>query len=429
MDAPTHVSPRTRSASIILDAIRAAGTISRSGLTTVTGLTAATISTVVRKLITADLVTEIGRAESTGGKPRVLLQLNAEARYAIGIHLDHAAVTYVLVNLVGTPIANMKRAGALATPPHDVVVRISDEVTEFVKEAGIPFSKVLGLGLVSPGPLTSAAGMQLTPPFMKSWEDFPLDTELAHATSLPVFLENDATAAAIGEYWSGGTDHEGDFASLYLGTGLGAGLLIGGSPFHGASGNAGEIGHTTVSIDGPLCWCGMHGCVEVLAGPAAVVTQARARRENIRDFGLSATENSTSIAHDFALIAAAAQHGNEHAQQLLKDSARYIAAAAHTIANLFDLRMLVLTGPSFAAAGDIYLPAITHVLNESFFARSRHHVDVRLSQTAETAAAIGAAALVLQNEFVPERSAQLASAAGWSGIENEISTLSTPTHT
>ena len=103
-----HASSR----SAILDLIRAAGTISRVELTRATGLTAATISTVVRRLIDDGLVLEVGRAESTGGKPRMLLQLDPSARYAVGVHLDHAGITYVIANLGGAIVARWRRPGA-----------------------------------------------------------------------------------------------------------------------------------------------------------------------------------------------------------------------------------------------------------------------------------------------------------------------------
>ena len=102
-----HASSR----SAILDLIRAAGTISRVELTRATGLTAATISTVVRRLIDDGLVLEVGRAESTGGKPRMLLQLDPSARYAVGVHLDHAGITYVIANLGGAIVARWRRPG------------------------------------------------------------------------------------------------------------------------------------------------------------------------------------------------------------------------------------------------------------------------------------------------------------------------------
>ncbi|MEU8348823.1 MULTISPECIES: ROK family transcriptional regulator [Streptomyces] len=390
----------------MLDVIRAAGTISRVGLVRATGFTGATISTVVRRLIDDGLVLETGRAESTGGKPRVLLQLNQSARYAVGVHLDIAGITYVLTNLGGSVVARMSRAGAGAEDPPVVVERMAREVDALIEGVGVDRDLVMGLGLVSPGPLTPTSGMRLTPPAMRPWEDFPLDRALEEATRLPVVLDNDATAAALGEHWSGVVGGSSTFAALYMGTGIGAGLLVNGLTYRGASGNAGEIGHICLDVDGPECWCGAYGCTEVLAGPAAVVAAARADAELARAAGLTDGDGEPSrpsVVAEFAAVARAARAGQPAARAILDRSARHLAVAARTLANIMDLELLVLTGPSLAIAGSTYLPVVQEEMDRAFFSRATHPVTVRLSTSAATAPAIGAATMVLQSELVPLR--------------------------
>lgn len=405
MSGPARATAHASSRAAVLDVIRAAGTISRVGLINATGFTGATISTVVRRLIDDGLVVETGRAESTGGKRRVLLQLNQSSRYAVGVHLDHAGITYVLTNLGGSVVARMSRAGAGAEDPPAVVERMAGEVGALIEGVGVGRERVLGLGLVSPGPLTPTSGMRLTPPLMRHWEDFPLDRALQEATGLPVVSDNDATAAALGEHWSGGVGAAATFAALYMGTGIGAGLLVDGMAYRGASGNAGEIGHSCLAVDGPRCWCGARGCVEALAGPSAVVTAARADRALARAAGLDGDpgRRRPSVTADFAAVTRAARRGEPGARALLERSARYLAVAARTLANVMDLELLVLTGPSLAIAGSVYLPVVREELDRAFFSRAAHPVAVRLSRSAATAPAIGAAALVLQSELVPLR--------------------------
>lgn len=402
MNGP-RAMPHATSRSAVLDLIRAAGTISRVGLISATGLTGATISTVVRRLINDGLVLETGRAESTGGKPRVLLQLNQSSRFAVGVHLDHSGISYVLTNLGGAVVARMSRAGIGVEDPPVVVKRIARQVHGLIEGVGIDHSRVLGLGLVSPGPLTPGSGMRLMPPSMRHWEDFPLERALREAVGLPVTLENDSTASAIGEYWSGGVGDATTFAAVFMGTGIGAGLLVNGSAYRGASGNAGEIGHISCDINGPPCWCGARGCTESVAGPAAVVAAARADESISRAVGLDAGRQNSTIASDFGAVARAAVRGDAGARELLERSARYLAVATRTLANIMDLDLVVLTGPSLAVAGAIYLPVVQAELDRSFFARATHPITVRLSRSAATAAAIGAAAIVLQSELVPLR--------------------------
>ncbi|UCM91364.1 ROK family transcriptional regulator [Streptomyces marincola] len=403
MSGPAGTTPHASSRAAVLDVIRAAGTISRVGLVKATGFTGATISTVVRRLIDDGLVLETGRAESTGGKRRVLLQLNQSSRFAVGVHLDHAGLTYVLTNLGGSVVARMSRAGVGTDDPPVVVARIATEVDALIDGAGIDRSRILGLGFVTPGPLDQTGGMPLTPPAMRHWEHFPLDRELGAAVGLPVVLENDATAAALGEHWSGDIGGTATFAALYMGTGIGAGLMINGVTYRGAGGNAGEIGHICVDIEGPECWCGARGCTEQLAGPGAVVGAALADPELVRSAGLTSTGERPRRVADFAAITRAALRGDPRARTLLERSARYLAVAARTLANIMDLEQVVLTGPSLAIAGSIYLPVVQEELDRSFFSRATHSVPVRLSRSAATAPAIGAAALVLQSELVPLR--------------------------
>ncbi|MHA3948280.1 ROK family transcriptional regulator [Cellulomonas bogoriensis] len=388
----------------VLDVIRACGTTSRADLVHVTGLTGATISTAVRRLIDDGLVIETGRAESTGGKPRVLLQLNHAARFAIGVHLDHSGIVYVLTTLGGTVIGRMSRAGAGVGNPPTVIARMAQEVDALIDGSGVDRDRVLGLGLVSPGPLTPAAGMRLTPPAMRQWEDFPLDRAVHEAVGVPVLLDNDATAAALGEHWTGRAGPRSTFAAVYMGTGVGAGLIINGAAYGGVSGNAGEIGHMCLDPDGPECWCGARGCTEALGGPARVVAAACDDHDLRRRAGLDgqpAENGRAEVAGRFAAVARLALRGDTRARELLEDSARYVGLATRALANVMDVDLVILTGPSMAVAGSVYVPVVQAELDRSFFSRSTHGVRVMVSASARTSAAIGAAAMVLQSHLVP----------------------------
>ena len=383
----------------LLDVIRGAGRISRVDLARRTGLTGATVSIVVRKLIDEGMVVEAGRAESTGGKPAVLLELDPDARYSIGVHLEQSGITYVLSNLGGAVVGRWRHTGAETADPSSVVERISLDLTSLVDSVGIDPDLLVGLGLVSPGPLASSVGMALTRPSMNAWTDFPLAAALQRSTGLPVMLENDATASAVGEYWSGSHGGSTCFAALYMGVGLGSGLMVRGDLYRGASSNTGEVGHICVALDGPECWCGGDGCVEALAGPEVVVAEARAA-------GISLPGNGHD--NDFAALTRLALNDDERARSILHKSARYVAVAAQALANIMDLDRIVLTGPAFAQAGSLYVPAIRERLNRSFFARTTHPIEVTISLHANEAAAIGGAALVLQSELAPRASSRLA---------------------
>jgi predicted NBD/HSP70 family sugar kinase len=381
----------------VIDVLRAADTISRTEIGAATGLTPATVSGEVRRLIDDGIVAEVGRAPSNGGTPRRLLRLVPGSRFAVGVHLDHDGVTYALADLGGDVVARRRVPGVGTSAPEDVVAGIAAQVRDLVREAGVDPVAVLGLGVASPGPLT-ASGLVMSRPALHRWVDYPLVDRLSTVSGLPVVVDNDATAAAVGEHWVGGAVGSAAVCALYMATGIGSGTVVDGVPYRGASSNAGEIGHVCVDLTGPECWCGARGCVEAVAGPAAVVAAARARGVDLGPTGRPATE-------DFATLARAALRGDAVASSLLTFSAQYMAVAAQTLATVMDLDQIVLTGPAFGEAGSLYLPVVAEHLQRTFFARGSHELQVRISGSAHEAAAIGAAALVLQSELAPRPSA------------------------
>ncbi|MFD7158272.1 ROK family protein [Kribbella sp. NPDC059898] len=388
--APGYDPAPTNSRALIVDSIRSAGTVSRVELTQITGLTAPSVTTLVRRLIDDGLVDEAGRGSSTGGKPRTLLRIRAAARYVVGVHLSPDSLTYVLVDYAGGVLARWRRAGpGDESDPEQVVERIAAETTELIERAGVDPGLILGLGFVCPGPLIRNLGVTSAPPSMASWVGFPIHQRLEERLGLPALLENDATAAAAGTRLT--TSHDVSvMAGLFMSEGIGSGLRLNGHVYQGAHGNAGEVGHICVQIGGPQCWCGSTGCLEAIAGPATVVAKARAAG---LDLG---SQRRTGVAA-FAAIARLALTGDSRAEAILKDSASWLALGAQTITNMYDVQLLVLTGPAFAVAGTIYLPIIQDRIMSSAFGRAVN-TEVVLDERGHDAAAIGAALMMLRSE-------------------------------
>ncbi|HWU59161.1 MAG TPA: ROK family transcriptional regulator, partial [Microbacteriaceae bacterium] len=261
--------PRTRG--IVLDLIRSARSISRVELVTASGLTGGTISNVVRELIADGLVIEAGRTESTGGKPRTLLELNASARYTVGVQLDRGSAVIVVVDLAGHLIARTSMGGSGVRSPHDTLVMVADHVESLLMTTGIDRTAVLGVGFVTHGPQDTERGMLLIGAPTEQWQNYPIVDDLETLVELPVILDNDATAAALGEFWIGGVHPASTYAAIYMASGIGGGVVVEGEPYRGSSGNGIEIGHVSLDVDGPPCSCGNRGCLENFAGPTAVI--------------------------------------------------------------------------------------------------------------------------------------------------------------
>lgn len=396
----TRVGPsRSRTRGIVLDLIRGARTVSRVELVASSGLTGATITNVVRELIVDGFVLEVGQTESRGGKPRTLLQLNPLAGYTVGVQLDRCSSVIAIINLASHMVARTSMGGSGGMSPRATLEFVADHLRDLLASVGVDRDKVLGVGLVSHGPQDRARGLLLTPQPTPEFLGYPLAHELEVTLGMPVLLDNDATAAAIGEYWVGGVDPAATYGSIYMASGLGGGVVVGGEVYRGSSSNGVEIGHISADPHGEPCSCGNRGCIGNYAAPIAVIEQARAVP------GLAVRLRLTNAGSDdlvnFARIARAAANNDSEALPIIEGSARYLGRAAVTLTNLFDLDRIILAGPSFSAAGSIYLAIVQDELDRASFTRHVRRVVAALSANGSDAAAIGGAVLVLRSTLTP----------------------------
>lgn len=389
-------SEHTRSA--ILDMVRSSGTISRIELAEMSGLTPTSITRVVKSLIEAGLVVEAGVGDATGGKRRGLLELNPRARYAVGLSLDDARLTYVVADLGGAVVGQFVSAGIGQVAPREVIPRIADELELLFLRLDIPRDAIVGVGVAGAG-LDLGAHAERLSTTAEQWDWFPVQEELETAVGLPVVLDNDAACAALGDFWAGRIPATQDFATLYMSIGFGLGLMVEGRLIRGASSNVGEIGHMVVDIDGPECWCGARGCLEMMAAPRAVIARAMTHPQLVHDLDLSGDDGH--LRHDFDAVARAAARGEPTCLALIEHSARLVAAAVLSVVNLLDLDRIHLAGPGFADAGATYVRAVRDLVTRCARARAVHGVTVELSDPGFDAAAVGAASLALQYVLTP----------------------------
>ncbi len=399
MSAARSLGPsaiHTRSA--ILDLIRSSGTVSRIELAEMSGLTATSITRFVKSLIEDRLVIETGFGDPTGGKRRSLLELNPTSRYAVGVSLDDARLNYVVVDLGGNVVGQLTSSGIGQSVPSAEIDRIADELEQLFRQLDIPRTDIVGVGVAGAG-LDLGAGAERLSLTADEWESFAVRKALEARVGLPVVRDNDAACAALGQYWVGRIPATQDFATLYMSNGFGMGLMIGGSVNRGASSNVGEIGHMVVDINGPDCWCGSRGCLEILAAPRAIVSRAMQDSALAEELELSGDDGH--LRHDFNAIASRAAEGEERCTALIEHSAHIVAAAVLSAVNLLDLDRIFLAGPGFADAGAIYARIIRERVSGFARARGVHGVTIELSDPGLDAAAVGAATLALQYVLTP----------------------------
>ncbi|SDR99260.1 ROK family transcriptional regulator [Microlunatus soli] len=390
--------------SAILDLIRTSGEVSRIELAARSGLTEASISRIVKQLLVEGLVIESGVGDFTGGKRRTLIQLNAGARHAVGISLDDAGITYMITDLGGAVVGRQHSAGIATTSPATVTKRVAQELQDFLVRSGVDRTTLVGIGIALAGRQDESHDVLRSNPQATEWEMFAVEDALGAATGLPVVIDNDSTCAAIGEYWTGRSPASEDFATLYLATGFGLGLVIDGDAYRGASSNVGEIGHLVLDVHGPPCWCGNNGCLEALAAPLRIVDLAR--QEPTTDDRLGLSGSRSNLRRDFATITEAAAAGDADCVELIEQSAFYVAMALVSVTNLLDLDRIILAGPGFNSAADIYLRVVTERLDRHSFARAVHPTTVSLSKAGQDSAALGAASMVLHSRMTPHQTSR-----------------------
>jgi predicted NBD/HSP70 family sugar kinase len=383
---------RGHNAALVLDLLRTAGDegISRLELAERTGLTPQGVSKITARLREQGLVTDTGRRASTGGKPRTVLRLVPDAGYAVGLHLDRDELTAVLVDLAGAVVAERRSPLAFGAGGDAVVEAAASEVEALLTDAGAgagagageaalgdvdagdtdagdpgrldaqdpvhpepPGPRVLGVGVALPGPLDHSSGVLHRVTGFPEWDGFPLRDALAARLGLPVVVDKDTNAAALGLALAGCGD---SFAYLHLGTGLGAGLVLGGAPYRGPHTGAGEFGHQVIQLDGPLCGCGNRGCIEALC---------------------------------LAAVAAGS----------FDEAARVLGEGAANMVGLLDIGLVLLGGRTVAAAEERFVEGVRAVLGERARRGGTVEVTVLRAPGSESVVVEGAAQLVLAPLF------------------------------
>lgn len=246
---------------VVIEAIRVNGPLSRAEIARITALSSQTASNIVEELVAADFLIAEPTRKHARGQPAIPYAINPQGAYAIGLQLDDQLLIGVITDLRGTICARAVRPVRNPTPD-EAMPALAAIVAELRATFIPPVSRLLGIGLSMPGPFGVAGRTLAGPPALPGWDDFPITEELERRTGLPVILENDATAAAIGEHLYGVAREARSFVFLFIGTGIGAGLFLDGNIYKGRNHNAGEVGHIVVVPDGLPCPCGKRGCLE-----------------------------------------------------------------------------------------------------------------------------------------------------------------------
>jgi glucokinase len=247
-----------------------------------------------------------------------------------------------------------------------IVAQIEATIADTMRDAGVGRDAIRGVGIGAPGPLDRERGIVIVAPNLE-WTNFPLRDRIVERVGLPATLDNDANCATVGEWWQGAARGGRHVVGLTIGTGIGGGLIVDGKLFHGASDVAGEIGHTTIELNGRHCKCGNYGCLEAYASGPAIATRAREVlvREGM-DSLMPGMVNGNLDALTAATVYDAARQGDPVANEIVRDTGRYLGTGVANLLNILNPDVVVVAGGVTAAGDRLFIPLGAEVRRRAF---------------------------------------------------------------
>jgi predicted NBD/HSP70 family sugar kinase len=365
--------------------LRRRGTASQADIARATGLSRSTVSSLVHDLRADGLVVEReasgdGSGATGSGRPPVLLRLDRSAGAAVGVDFGHRHLRVAVADLSHEVLAEHWRDLDVDHSAEAGLAAAEELVEGVLDEAGVSRASVLGVGLGLPGPISAATGTVGSSSILPGWVGVDPEAELSERLGLPILVENDANLGALAELASGAGNGASEVAYIKVASGIGAGLIVGGRPYHGAGGTAGEIGHTQVDEEGPVCRCGNRGCLETLAAGSAVA----------KVLGASRGEDLT-VRQAVELAA----EGDAAARRVIGDAGRHIGVAVASLLNLFNPQR-VIVGGELAAAGEVLLGPLADTARRYAIPSAAEEVEIVQGVLGERAEVLGALALVVR---------------------------------
>lgn len=451
MRAVNFPGMRNINRSVVLDLIRRHGPISRGEIARRSQLAPSAVTNIVNELIALGLVRVGSLAESSGGRPAVLLELVPDAFQVVGVNVGFTNIVAVLSDLRGQPLARATLPTCPDQSPEEVLQRVAKAIVRAIADfvhstppttatttvtaaltgrAQVTSQlRLAGIGVGIPGLVDTRRGYSIFSPNLH-WHDVPVRSILAQAlqaaeqeqglrhetdqeqtlrphvpATVPIYIDNDVRAATLGESMFGAGDGSRNLVALFVGSAIGAGLILDGQLYYGANETAGEIGHIRVTEDGPLCSCGNYGCLEAVASGRAIARKAARLLKQGYPFThlpqLTASPDDVTAAD----VARAATAGDAEAARIMQEAARHIGIAVSFLVNTLNPERIVIGG-GVSRAGEMLLEPIRQTVLTHAMPVARNRVQIVSSRLGSDAGPLGAAALVMDRLFPPIRLAE-----------------------
>ncbi len=356
-----------------------------------TYLSPPTIARLLNDLINEGLVTDFGIGDSEGGRRPNLFGIKRDSRYILGIDIGRNIRRFALLNFHNEFVTELVCIPGKLNNDHETVNQIYLQSLKIIKEAGIDYNKIMGIGIVLPGLINTRTGKSYS---YLNYTDKPVSQLFEEKFNLPVFTENDSNLMAMGEHAFGLAKGKENVLCLTLVAGIGMGLILNGKLYSGKSGFAGEFGHIIIEENGLLCTCGKKGCLETMASEEALVRMAKEGLEKgctsmITNIVNNNFENITS-----EVILKAAEKEDLFAIDILSEVGHYLGKGIATLIHLYNPEMIIIGG-KMAKAGLYLTDSIKQTLNKRTISLIRQDTKIVTSELGEKAGVMGATSLAM----------------------------------
>jgi glucokinase-like ROK family protein len=389
----------------VLDELRAHGSSTRPALVGKTGLSRGVVAQRVEELLDYGLLAEGERGPSTGGRAPRTVRFRADAGHLLVADLGATSIDVAVTDLAGTILAHRAEPSDIAAGPEAVLNRVEELFRRCLGDVRDAPGRLWAIGIGVPGPVEFETGRPISPPIMPGWDRYSVPERFAEH-DVPVWVDNDVNVMALGELRAGIARGHENVVFIKIGTGIGAGLVVQGRLHRGAQGCAGDVGHIQVT-DGDstvVCRCGNVGCVEALAGGAALARDATAAAREGRSALLARllAERGALEARD---VARAASYGDPVSLELITNAGRLVGRVLAGLVNALNPSVVVIGG-GVAAAGDVLLASIRESVYRRSLPLATRDLLVQRSTLDGLGGVIGAAAMVTDELFAARRLAQ-----------------------
>lgn len=317
--------------------------------------------------------------------------------YVIGVDMGGTKILAAVINAEGEIISQSKIATKAQKASDEVINRIARCIQDATHQAGLSTEQIRAIGIGAPGPLDPKTGVVIFAPNL-GWSNVPLKAKLEAAVGVPTFVDNDVNVGTLGESVLGAGKDVQNLVGIFVGTGIGGGVILDGKLHHGVSKTAGEVGHIIIKADGPKCGCGNRGCLEAVASRTAIARQLRKAILKKKKKSVLLKLNGGSLKQiRSGALAKAVDRGDKLVLKVMRRATKYLGISVASIVHLLNPEMVVLGGGVVEAIGDDFVEDIRRVALKYALPNTMNGVKVVPAELGDNAGIIGAAVLARQN--------------------------------